>query len=103
MAAREGDRKRKWWQSQQLYGGGVGSYVHVRAVRQEFQAIVDVVDAPADPYRLTPVPVPVLRQALSPEVGHEEAHLHPHWYYAALHVLYTVSQKNVTLFLFVIT
>jgi len=77
MAARAGERKRK----SKLDGGG-GAHVHVPAVRQELQAVVDAVHAPADTHRLASVSVPVLRQTLPPEVGHEETHVHPHRYAA---------------------
>lgn len=50
----------------------------VPPVRQVLQEILDPLDAPAHTLGHQAVPVPVLREALPPEVGHEEAHLHPH-------------------------
>lgn len=47
-------------------------------MRQELQEVVHPVHAPAHPHRHAAVPVSVLRQAVPPEVGHEEAHVHPH-------------------------
>lgn len=50
------------------------------AVRQELQKIVNTVNTSPDTQRHTPLPVPILRQTIPPEVGHEETHLHPHRY-----------------------
>ena len=55
-----------------------GKDIRVQTVRQDVQEIVDAVNTPADPLRHEAVPVPVLRQALPPEVRHEEAHVHSH-------------------------
>ena len=65
------------------------------AVWQEFQAIVDVVNAPADTHRLASLSVPVLWQTLPPEVRHEETHLHPHRY--ATHVTLRCTNERSTL------
>lgn len=44
------------------------------------QTLEHPLDAPADPLGHAAVPVPVLRQAVPPEVRHEETHLHTHRY-----------------------
>jgi len=48
------------------------------AVRQSVSPLVDAVHAPAHPLRHATVSVPVLRQEVPPEVRHEEAHLYAH-------------------------
>ena len=52
--------------------------VAVQAVREVVQAVVHSLHTPADPLGHATLSVPVLWQALPPEVWHEEAHLHPH-------------------------
>ena len=52
--------------------------VAVQAVREVVQAVVHSLHTPADPLGHATLPMPVLWQALPPEVRHEEAHLHPH-------------------------
>jgi len=74
MADWEGDRKCK----RKCEVGWCSSHVHVPAVRQELQTIVDVVHTSTHPHGLSTVSVPVLRKTFPPEVGHEETHLHPH-------------------------
>ena len=50
----------------------------VQAVREVVQAVIHSLHTPADPLGHATLSVPVLWQALPPEVRHEEAHLHPH-------------------------
>lgn len=50
----------------------------VQTVRQVLQALEHAVHAPADPLGHAALPLPVLRQAVPPEVRHEEAHVHTH-------------------------
>lgn len=50
----------------------------VQAVRKNVQKVFHAVHAPVDSLGHQAVPVPVLRQTVSPEVRHEEAHVHPH-------------------------
>jgi len=52
--------------------------VAVQAVREVVQAVVHSLHTPADPLGHATLPMPVLWQALPPEVRHEETHLHPH-------------------------
>ena len=52
--------------------------VPLRRVREAVQEVVDAEHAPADPRRHPAVRVPVLPQALPPEVRHEETHLRTH-------------------------
>jgi len=57
---------------------GGGKAVQVRRLRETVQEIVDVDHSPADPRRHPAVRLPVLPQALPPEIRHEKAHLRPH-------------------------
>lgn len=47
-------------------------------VWQSLQALIHPVHPPAHPLGHSALPLPVLWEALPPEVGHEETHLHPH-------------------------
>jgi hypothetical protein len=57
---------------------GLFFLVAVQAVREVVQAVVHSLHTPADPLGHATLPMPVLWQALPPEVRHEETHLHPH-------------------------
>ena len=52
--------------------------ISVQGMRQELQALVDIINSHADPLGHAPVWVSVLWQEVSSEVWHEEAYLHPH-------------------------
>ncbi|KOB51863.1 Uncharacterized protein OBRU01_27009 [Operophtera brumata] len=51
----------------------------MQAVRQDVQAVQHTFHPPADPLRHPAVPLPVLREAVPPEIRHEEAHLYSYW------------------------
>ncbi|XP_074157120.1 uncharacterized protein LOC141561443 isoform X1 [Sminthopsis crassicaudata] len=55
-----------------------GEAVPVRRVREEFPALLHPVHTPAYPLGHAAPPLPLLRQALPPEIRHEEAHVYPH-------------------------
>lgn len=55
-----------------------GEELQLQNLRQELQALLHALHTSAHPFRHTALSVPVLREEVPPEVGHEEAHLHPH-------------------------
>lgn len=56
-----------------------GRFVTVPAVWKVFQKVINVVHPSSDSFGHEALPMPVLREKVSPEVGYEEAHLHTYW------------------------
>ena len=52
--------------------------ISVRPVWQKLQEELNAVHSPPDPLGHSTLSLPILRQEIPPEVGHEEAHLHTH-------------------------
>lgn len=67
----------------------------VQAVRQVLQALEHAVHAPADPLGHAALPLPVLRQAVPSEVGHEEAYLHTHRFVFTITLLHISKYLNL--------
>ncbi|XP_062815265.1 zinc finger protein Gfi-1b isoform X3 [Anolis carolinensis] len=55
-----------------------GEELWLPGVWEGLQALLHTGHPPADPLGHPALPLPLLREALPPEVRHEEAHLHPH-------------------------
>lgn len=51
----------------------------MQAVRQDLQTVKHAVYPSSDPLRHQALSLPVLRQAVPPEVGYEEAYLYSYW------------------------